>query len=104
MTLGQTQKYILDKDGHILIALLDEEPVGTCALMRIDGKTVEPAKMRVSTQGRRKGLGLLLGDATVPGKQYTPDSGNQPVSQVERSGDNRGKIGLSSGLKSQRAL
>ena len=45
MTLGQTQKYILDKDGHILIALLDEEPVGTCALMRIDGKTVEPAKM-----------------------------------------------------------
>jgi len=45
ITLGQTQKYILDKDGHILIALLDEEPVGTCALMRIDGKTVEPAKM-----------------------------------------------------------
>ncbi len=104
MTLGQTQEYILDKGGHILIPLRDEEPVGTRALMRINGKTVEPAKMSVWAQGTRKGLGLLLGDATVPGKQYTPDSGNQPVSQVERSGDNRGKIGLSSGLKSQRAL
>lgn len=94
MTLGQTQGYILDKGGHILIALLDEQPVGTRARMRIDGKTVEPAKMSVSAQGRRKGLGLLLGDATVPGKQYTPDSGSQTVSRVECSGDNRGKIGL----------
>lgn len=64
-TLGQPQEHILDKGGHILIALLAEEPVGTCALMRIDGATYELAKMSVSAQVRGKGIGRLLGEAAI---------------------------------------
>jgi len=32
--LNDPQGYILDKGGAILIALMDEKPIGTCALIR----------------------------------------------------------------------
>jgi GNAT superfamily N-acetyltransferase len=63
--LDHPQEYILDKGGRILIALMDEKPVGTCALIRVDAKTFELAKMSVSAETRGKGVGLLLGRAAI---------------------------------------
>ncbi len=64
-TLDHPQENILDRGGHILIALLGEEPVGTCALIRMDEETYELAKMSVSDQVQGKGIGQLLGQAAM---------------------------------------
>ena len=64
-SLDRPQEYILDGGGHILIALLGDEPVGTCALLQMDGATFELAKMSVSPGARGKGIGWLLGQAAV---------------------------------------
>ena len=64
-SLDQPQQYILDAGGHILIALYQDEPVGTCALLKMDDETYELAKMSVSAQVRGKGIGLLLGRAVI---------------------------------------
>ena len=64
-SLDRPQEYILDAGGHILIALYKEEPVGTCALLKMDDETYELAKMSVSAQVRGKGIGLLLGQAII---------------------------------------
>jgi len=63
--LDHPQEYILDKGGHILIALYKGEPVGTCALIRMDNEMFELAKMGVSPKAKGKGIGLLLGNATI---------------------------------------
>ena len=36
--LNDPKGYILDRGGAILIALLDGEPVGTCALIKVKRK------------------------------------------------------------------
>ena len=64
-SLDRPQQYILDAGGHILIALYQSEPVGTCALLKMDDETYELAKMSVSAQVRGKGIGLLLGRAVI---------------------------------------
>lgn len=64
-SLDRPQEYILDRGGHILIALCDGEPVGTCALIRADEETYELAKMSVSAEVRGKGIGFLLGQASI---------------------------------------
>ena len=64
-SLDRPQQYILDAGGHILIALYRDEPVGTCALLKMDDETYELAKMSVSAQVRGKGIGLLLGRAII---------------------------------------
>ena len=64
-SLDQPQQYILDTGGHILIALYQGKPVGTCALLKMDDQTYELAKMSVSAQVRGKGIGLLLGRAVI---------------------------------------
>jgi len=64
-SLDRPQEYILDTGGHILIALCEDEPVGTCALIRMNADTYELAKMSVSSQVRGKGIGFLLGQATI---------------------------------------
>jgi N-acetylglutamate synthase-like GNAT family acetyltransferase len=64
-SLDHPQEYILDPGGHILIALLKDEPVGTCALIRMNEETYELAKMSVSAQVREQGIGLLLGRAAI---------------------------------------
>ena len=64
-SLDRPQEYILDRGGHILIALFDGEPVGTCALIKMDEETYELAKMSVSAQVRGKGIGFILGQAAI---------------------------------------
>jgi N-acetylglutamate synthase-like GNAT family acetyltransferase len=64
-SLNHPQEYILNPGGHILIALYEAKPVGTCALLKMDDETYELAKMSVSAQVRGKGIGLLLGQAMI---------------------------------------
>ena len=64
-SLDRPQEYILDGGGQILIALCGGEPVGTCALIKMDADTYELAKMSVSSQARGRGIGFLLGQAAI---------------------------------------
>jgi GNAT superfamily N-acetyltransferase len=61
--LEAPQEQILDKGGHILVAVRDGEPIGVCALLRVDDTTFELAKMAVAEHARGLGAGLLLGEA-----------------------------------------
>lgn len=69
-SLDHPQEYILDAGGHILIALYKAQPMGTCALLKMDEETYELAKMSVSAQARGKGIGLLLGQAIIGKAKY----------------------------------
>jgi N-acetylglutamate synthase-like GNAT family acetyltransferase len=64
-SLDHPEEYILDKGGYILFALYNGEPVGTCALIKMDQHTFELAKMAVSPQAKGKGIGELLGKAII---------------------------------------
>ena len=65
--LDHPEEEILNKGGHIVFALLDGEPVGTCALVKTedDPLTFELSKMAVSPKAQGKKLGYLLGSALV---------------------------------------
>ena len=65
--LDHPKEYILDKDGEILVALYDEEPVGVCALINMDDPVYdyELAKMAVSPKAQGKNIGWLLGQAII---------------------------------------
>jgi putative acetyltransferase len=63
--LNDPQKYILDKGGNIFIALLNGEPVGTCALIVRDIFTCELAKMAVDVKARGRWIGHMLGLALI---------------------------------------
>jgi ribosomal protein S18 acetylase RimI-like enzyme len=65
LTLDDPQKYILDKGGNVFIALHNGKPVGTCALMVIDGVTCELAKMAVDPEYQGQGIGFQLGLAFI---------------------------------------
>ncbi|SDT58756.1 transcriptional regulator, MarR family with acetyltransferase activity [Mucilaginibacter mallensis] len=64
-SLDHPKEYILDKGGHILIALYKNEPVGTCALIKMDDHTFELAKMAVGANAKGKGIGWILGNAAI---------------------------------------
>lgn len=64
--LDNPKEYILDKGGFIYVALLENEPVGVCALLpRPDLKGYELAKMAVSPKAQGKNIGFLLGQAVI---------------------------------------
>jgi DNA-binding MarR family transcriptional regulator/GNAT superfamily N-acetyltransferase len=63
--LDHPGEYILDKGGHIFMALYKGEPVGTCSLIRMDDGSFELAKMGVSPQTQGLGIGYLLGRACI---------------------------------------
>lgn len=69
--LGAPQQYILDKGGHILVALADDVVVGVCALLKMDDRTYELAKMAVSDDVRGQGIGRLLGNAALDRARQT---------------------------------
>lgn len=61
--LEHPKEYILDKGGHIFVALYKEEPVGVCALYNMadsDTYDYELAKYAVSPTVQGKGIGFLL--------------------------------------------
>ncbi|MBB5619974.1 DNA-binding MarR family transcriptional regulator/predicted GNAT family N-acyltransferase [Pedobacter cryoconitis] len=63
--LDDPQGYILDKGGYILVALYQGEPVGVCALIKMNDPDYdyELAKMAVSPAVQGKSIGWLLGSA-----------------------------------------
>ena len=65
--LDHPKKYILDKGGEILVALYKDEPVGVCALLKMDDPDYdfEVVKMAVSPKAQGKNIGWLLGQAIV---------------------------------------
>lgn len=65
--LDSPKEYILDKGGKILVALYRNEPVGVCALIKMNDENYdfEMAKMAVSPKVQGKNIGWLLGEAIV---------------------------------------
>jgi DNA-binding MarR family transcriptional regulator len=59
--------YILNKGGCILVAMIGEEPVGVCALVKMDDPEYdyELAKMAVSPRAQGKNIGYLLARAII---------------------------------------
>jgi ribosomal protein S18 acetylase RimI-like enzyme len=66
--LDNPETYILDKGGHILIALYNDEPVGVCALIKTHDDPemdYELAKMAVSPKAQGKRIGWIMGQAAI---------------------------------------
>jgi DNA-binding MarR family transcriptional regulator/predicted GNAT family N-acyltransferase len=65
--LDNPEDYILRRGGFILVALLGEQVVGVCALLKRNDKLYpyELAKMAVAKEARGKGAGWLLGQAVI---------------------------------------
>ncbi|CAD0225745.1 helix-turn-helix domain-containing GNAT family N-acetyltransferase [Chryseobacterium sp. JV274] len=65
--LDNPEEYILNKGGKILVALYNDEPLGVCALIKMDDPDYdfELAKMAVSPKAQGKNIGWLLGQAII---------------------------------------
>jgi DNA-binding MarR family transcriptional regulator len=65
--LDNPDDYILNKGGKIFVALYNNEPLGVCALIKMDDPDYdfEMAKMAVSPKAQGKNIGWLLGLAVV---------------------------------------
>jgi len=64
-SLDHPEKKIIQSGGHILMAELDNQIVGTCALIKAGDGVYELAKMAVAETARGKGIGWLLGRAAI---------------------------------------
>jgi DNA-binding MarR family transcriptional regulator len=66
-TLDNPQEYILDKGGKIIVALYKDEPVGVCALIKMNDShyDFELAKMAVAPKVQGKNIGRLLGESII---------------------------------------
>ncbi len=60
MLLEHCQEYIIDKGGHIFIALIENLPVGCFSLIPISAKIFELGKMAVSKENQGEGIGQHL--------------------------------------------
>jgi DNA-binding MarR family transcriptional regulator/predicted GNAT family N-acyltransferase len=63
--LDHPDDYIIAHGGHIYMAVYEEEVVGTCALIKMNDKKFELAKMAVSPRAQGKSIGTLLGQACI---------------------------------------
>lgn len=65
--LDNPETYILEKGGQILVALYNGEPLGVCALIKMNDPDYdfEMAKMAVSPKAQGKNIGWLLGCAVA---------------------------------------
>ncbi|AWG27108.1 bifunctional helix-turn-helix transcriptional regulator/GNAT family N-acetyltransferase [Flavobacterium kingsejongi] len=65
--LDNPKEYILDKGGKIFVALYENEPVGVCALIKMNDPDYdyELAKMAVTPRIQGKSIGWLLGQAVL---------------------------------------
>ena len=61
------EKNIIEKGGHIIFAIHENEVVGTCALMKLEhlDYDYELAKMGVHPDFHGQGIGYLLGKAVI---------------------------------------
>ena len=65
--LDNPDENILQTGGAIVVALSGDEPVGVCALIKLNDERYdyELAKMAVSPNFKGKGIGYLLGNAVI---------------------------------------
>jgi GNAT superfamily N-acetyltransferase len=63
--LRHPDKYLLEAGGHILMALMNEAPVGTVALKKAGAHTYEFTKMAVDENLRGKKIGEQLAQAAI---------------------------------------
>jgi len=63
--LADPEGAIIDRGGHIFMALAEGAAVGTAALMKIDERSYELAKMAVAPEVRRRGIGTRLLEAAL---------------------------------------
>lgn len=58
--LSNPEEEVIKKNGFIFFALLNDDPIGTCTLIRQDDTSYELSKMCVTEKYQRKGAGELL--------------------------------------------
>jgi putative acetyltransferase len=65
--LDNPEDYIIKKGGQIVFAILNDEVVGTCALVKTsdDPLIFELAKMAVSPKAQGKKIGYLIGQELI---------------------------------------
>ena len=65
--LDHAEEYIISKGGEIFSAILNDEVLGVCALIKNDGTDYdyELAKMAVSPKAQGKRIGLLLAETAI---------------------------------------
>lgn len=63
--LSDPKTAVLDKGGFIFFAKSGSEIAGTCALLKVDDKTFELAKMAVSEKFQGLGIGRMLMDKAI---------------------------------------
>jgi len=63
--LDHPDEYIIAPGGHIFMAVYEGEVVGTCAIIKMNDKKYELAKMAVSPRAQGKSIGTLLGRACI---------------------------------------
>lgn len=65
--LDNPEEHIINKGGHIVFALLNNKPVGTCALVKISDRPLrfELSKMAVSPEAQGKKIGYLVGQSLI---------------------------------------
>lgn len=65
--LDNPEEYILSKGGKIFVALYRDEPLGVCALVKMNDPhfDFELAKMAVSPKAQGKNIGWLLGQEII---------------------------------------
>ena len=63
--LDHADAYIIDNGGYILVALYNNEPVGVCALIKMEDPDYdfELSKMAVSPKAQGKKIGWMIGEA-----------------------------------------
>lgn len=59
--IDSPEEEIISKSGEIFFALLHNEVVGTCAVLKVDRKTYELQKMAVTEKAQGKQIGKKLG-------------------------------------------
>lgn len=62
---------IIDNGGYIFVALYQEQPVGVCALKKVDDKMFEFSKMAVDEQHQGLGIGYQLITAAIEQARQT---------------------------------
>lgn len=70
--LNNPRKYILNDGGHILIAILKEQVVGTVALIKRGDQVFELSKMAVTEEYQGMGIGKKLIHACI---KYAKENG-----------------------------
>ncbi|MDQ6529776.1 GNAT family N-acetyltransferase [Flavobacterium sp. LHD-85] len=76
--LDHAEDYIINKGGEIFSAVLNDEVLGVCALIKSDEKEYdyELAKMAVSPKAQGKGVGLLLAESAI---KWAADKGASKI-------------------------